>query len=147
MTERKPWSLRGTARRRLVAALCGGAILAGGAALRRVAAENPPSVTDVLRRQTQEMSDAVALGDVAVWERYVDAGAVYTTEDGTVQNRAQMLGFKPLPAGVSGTIRVVDFQATVHGTTAMTTYVQDEDETYHGHLLHCQYRVTETWLR
>ena len=56
-------------------------------------------------------------------------------------------GTKPLPEGVSGTIRVINFDAVVHGDVAVATYVDDEDETFHGHKLHCQYRTTDTWLK
>src|SRR5215203_3619455 len=53
---------------------------------------------EVLRRQTQEMIDAVTTGSAAVWERYLDAKAVYTAEDGTVQTKAQLVEqIKPLP--------------------------------------------------
>ncbi|HEY4594155.1 MAG TPA: DUF4440 domain-containing protein [Thermoanaerobaculia bacterium] len=102
----------------------------------------------VLQRQTQELMDAITHGKAEVWERYLDAKAVYTTEDGTVQTKAQMVeGTKPLPEGVSGSIKVIDFKATVHGPVAVTNYVSDEHEDYHGHKLHCQYRTTETWLK
>jgi hypothetical protein len=110
----------------------------------RAAAAEP--VADQLRRQTQEMADALVPGNAAVWDRYLDADAVYTTEDGTLVRKAQMLkDMKPLPAGVSGAIKVIDFAAVVSGPVAVTTYVDDEDETYHGHVLHCQYRETDTW--
>jgi hypothetical protein len=102
----------------------------------------------LLQRQTQEMMDAISNGAAAVWDRYLDPKAVYTTEDGTVQTKAQMVeGTKPLAEGVSGTIKVTDFQATVHGPVAVTNYVSDEHESYHGHELHCQYRSTDTWLK
>jgi hypothetical protein len=29
----------------------------------------------------------------------------------------------------------------------VTTHVDDEHETFHGHPLHCQYRATDTWLK
>ena len=29
----------------------------------------------------------------------------------------------------------------------MATYVNDENEDYHGHKLHCQYRTTDTWVK
>jgi hypothetical protein len=102
----------------------------------------------VLQRQTQELMDAITHGKAEVWERYLDPKAVYTTEDGTVQTKAQMVeGTRPLPEGVSGNIKVTDFQATVHGPVAVTNYVSDEHEDYHGHKLHCQYRTTDTWLK
>lgn len=105
-------------------------------------------VATVLRRQTQELQDATGAGAAAVWDRYLDAQAIYSTEDGTVLTKAQMLEqTKPLPEGVSGNIQVTDFKATVHGPVAVTTYVDDEHENYHGHQLHCQYRTTETWLK
>jgi hypothetical protein len=102
----------------------------------------------VLHRQTQELMDAITHGSAAVWDRYLDAKAIYTAEDGTLQTKAQMVeGTKPLPAGVSGSIKVIDFKATVHGPVAITNYVSDEYEDYHGHKLHCQYRTTDTWLK
>src|SRR4051794_19451700 len=98
----------------------------------------------VLQRQTQEMVDAITAGKAAVWDRYLDPQAIYTTEDGTLQTKAQMVeGTKPLPEGVSGDIKVTDFKAAVHGPVAVANYVLDEHETYHGHKLHCQYRTTD----
>ncbi len=44
--------------------------------------------TAVLQRQTQEMMDAIGAGSAAVWDRYLDPKAVYTTEDGTIQTKA-----------------------------------------------------------
>jgi hypothetical protein len=115
------------------------------------AATATPATEDagaVLHRQTQELMDAITHGSAAVWDRYLDAKSIYTAEDGTLQTKAQMVeGTKPLPAGVSGNIKVIDFKATVHGPVAITNYVSDEHEDYHGHKLHCQYRTTDTWLK
>jgi hypothetical protein len=112
------------------------------------AAPAPEDAGAVLHRQTQELMDAITHGSAAVWDRYLDAKSIYTAEDGTLQTKAQMVeGTKPLPAGVSGNIKVIDFKATVHGPVAITNYVSDEHEDYHGHKLHCQYRTTDTWLK
>jgi len=54
---------------------------------------------------------------------------------------------RPFPPGISGSIRILDYDAAVHGDTAFATYVNDESEDYHGAKLHCQYRTTETWAR
>jgi hypothetical protein len=121
-----------------------------GAVLLSAATAMPASedAAAVLHRQTQELMDAITHGSAAVWDRYLDAKAIYTAEDGTLQTKAQMVeGTKPLPAGVSGDIKVIDFKATVHGPVAITNYVSDEHEDYHGHKLHCQYRTTDTWLQ
>lgn len=105
-------------------------------------------VAALLQRQTQEMIDAITSGESQVWGRYLDEKVVYTSEDGTVLTKAELVEqIKPLPPGVSGTIKVVDFKAALHGDVAVASYVSDEHETYHGHELHCQYRTTDTWLR
>lgn len=105
-------------------------------------------VRETLHRQTQEMYDAVAVGHAEVWERYLDAAAVLTTEDGTLLDKAQMVRqIRPLPPGVGGSIRVIDFKVALHGATAVATHVEDEDESYHGQALHCQYRSTDTWMQ
>jgi ketosteroid isomerase-like protein len=110
-----------------------------------VAAENVP---DLLRRQTQELVDAIATGSAAVWDRYLDEGLRYVDESGKVLTKKEMVeGTKPLPEGVSGTIKVTEFDAVVHGDVAVATYVNDENEDFHGHRLHCQYRTTDTWLK
>ena len=112
------------------------------------AASQGENTAAVLQRQTQEMVDAITDGKAEVWNRYLDPQAIYTTEDGTLQTKAQMVeGIKPLPEGVSGDIKVTDFKATVHGQVAVANYVLDEHETYHGHKLHCQYRTTDTWQK
>jgi hypothetical protein len=109
-----------------------------------------PHVTDVksvLQRQTQEMLDAITTGSAAVWDRYLDSAVSYTTEDGAHRSKREMVGdIHPLPKTISGSIRIVEFTASVHGNVAVTTHVDDEHETFHGHRLHCQYRSTDTWL-
>src|SRR5512144_2721266 len=110
-----------------------------------VAAETVP---DTLRRQTQELVDAIGTGSAAVWERYLDERDRYVDESGTVMTKKQMVdGTKPLPEGVSGSISVTGFDAVVDGDVAVATYVDDENEDFHGHQLHCQYRTTDTWLK
>jgi ketosteroid isomerase-like protein len=105
-------------------------------------------VAGVLQRQTQELVDAIATGSAAVWDKYLDKDLRYVDESGRVLTKKQMLeDIKPLPGGVSGTIRVTDFDAVVHGNVAVATYVNDEDEDFHGHKVHCQYRTTDTWKK
>ena len=105
-------------------------------------------VKDVLQRQTQELFDALGSGKTAVWERYLDPEVRYVDESGAVAGKKEMVeGVRPLPAGVSGTIRVTDYDARVHGDVAVATWVADENETYHGRELHCRYRTTDTWRR
>ena len=102
----------------------------------------------LLEKQTQEMCNAVAVGDARVWDRYLDDRVVIRTEDGMLHDKAGTLkDLQPLPAGVSGRIVVVYFVARVHNDTAVTTYTLDEHENYHGHSLHCRYLATDTWMK
>jgi uncharacterized protein DUF4440 len=103
---------------------------------------------EVLRRQTQELFDAVSAGKAAVWEKYLDANVRYVDESGAVMTKKEMVeGIRPLPEGVSGTIEVTGFDVALHGSVAVATHVEDEHENYHGAKLHCQYRTTDTWLK
>ncbi len=112
------------------------------------AARSEESVADLLRRQSQELIDALTHGTPAVWEKYLDPDARYVDESGQVMTKKQMVGdIRPLPAGVSGSLRITEYEAVVHGDVAFATYVNDESEDYHGHALHCQYRTTETWKK
>ncbi len=102
----------------------------------------------VLKRQTQELADAVGAGSVAVWDKYLDSQVLFVDESGAVATKKEMLDqLKPLPEGVSGSITVMDFTVADHGDVAATTYVEDEHESDHGHALHCQYRATDTWKK
>jgi hypothetical protein len=106
------------------------------------------SVQETLHRQTQELMDAIAIGGASVWERYLDANVRYVDETGKVLTKKEMVeATKPLAQGVSGTIRVTEFEVADHGDVAVATHVDDETEDYHGHILHCQYRGTDTWLK
>jgi len=105
-------------------------------------------VRETLQRQTQELLDALATGAASVWDRYLDPGIRFVDESGKVLGKKEMVeGAKGLPPGVSGSIRVLDFDTAIHGETAVTTYVADEDEVFHGHKLHCQYRSSDTWKK
>ncbi len=117
----------------------------GAAARGSVSAED---LAKVLGRQIQEMSDAVAAGDAAVWDRYLAPEVIYTGEDASVKNRSQLLAdLKPLPKNISGIIKVTDLHVVPHGDIAIATYVLAEIEIYFGQTLHASYRETDTWQR
>jgi hypothetical protein len=110
----------------------------------------PPEqgVPELLRRQTQELFDAISSGSREPWEKYLDADVRYGDESGAVAGKKEMVeGVRPLPAGVSGTIRVTDFDAALHGDVAVATYATDEHEAFHGAQLHCRYRSVDTWKK
>lgn len=119
-------------------------------ALLVVLAATPPAedVPAQLRARTAQLLDAITNGDPSVWEQAMEANARVIDENGEVLDRKAMVaGVRPLPAGISGAIRPVDFQATVLGDIALTTYVADEDENFHGAKIHARYRMGDTWVR
>ena len=110
--------------------------------------QSSPKETETLRTLDQALLDAFAPGDVAVWNRALAPDAIYVDENGAILHRKEFLDqLKPLPAGTSGHIRISDYQAHISGMLATVVHKDDEEENYHGQLLHAQYLTTETWQR
>ena len=62
----------------------------------------PEDTAKLLERQTQELLDAINFGPSAVWEAYLDPGAIYVDESGVVLSKKEMVeGIRPLPEAVS----------------------------------------------
>jgi ketosteroid isomerase-like protein len=104
--------------------------------------------SDLLKRQTQEMYDALVPGDARVWDRYLDAAALVTDENGVMTDKKQTVAqIAPLPKGISGAIAVTQWRVAFHGDVAVATHVADEHEDFHGQHLHALYRTTATWVK
>jgi len=102
----------------------------------------------MLEKKTQALFDAIGAGDASRWRADLDEHVLFTTEEGEVLDKQKLVDqIRPLPPGVQGQIRVQDFKAVVRGGIAVTSYIADEDETFHGQKLHCQYRSTDTWVK
>jgi hypothetical protein len=127
-------------RRTLVTAV----LAAAGGGPARAAA----SRTQDLEALTQRLADALAPGRKDVWAALLHPKFVSTDENGAVFDRDRFLAnLTPLPSGASGTLRVIDFVARDLGGLAVTTYVLDEVEQFHGETLRSQYRNTDSWVR
>ncbi len=111
-----------------------------------------PNVTDknvaVLRAKDQALLDAIAPGERKVWDQALAADAVYVDENGNVIERTEFLRqLEPLPAGASGTIKIASYSTHIAGDLATVVHTDDEEENYHGQMLHARYLTTETWRR
>lgn len=111
---------------------------------------NSPNMADknveLLRAKDQALLDAIAPGNRKVWDRALAADAVYVDENGTVIERAEFLKqLEPLPAGASGIIKIASYSAHIAGDLATVVRTDDEEENYHGQMLHARYLTTETW--
>jgi hypothetical protein len=100
-----------------------------------------------LRRNTQALLDAIAPGDVAVWDKLVDAEALFVDENDVVRTKAQMLAeLKPLGAGLAGNIAIDEFKVALHANVAVVTHEDNEYLNYHGQVLRSRFRNADTWL-
>jgi uncharacterized protein DUF4440 len=105
-------------------------------------------VTELLKRQTQELMDAIAPGHAEVWQRYLHKDVVYLDENGVVYDKERLVSeLTPLPAGLIGDIEVDKFQVSRHGDTAVAAGEVQEHLDYHGQNLATRFRFVDTWLR
>jgi hypothetical protein len=83
--------------------------VAGCAAPRKLATQQPIPTQSVaeteLRRNTQDLLDAVAPGNRAVWDRLLDSAVIQVDENDVVHGKAEILaGLEPLPTGLVGNL-------------------------------------------
>ena len=103
--------------------------------------------TQELRAICQELIDAVAPGNVGVWQKYLDDRLVRVDENGVMQTKAQMLKeLTPLPPGLAGSMAIDSFKVELHGNVAVAAYEMQEHLDYHGQPLASRYRASDTWL-
>jgi hypothetical protein len=100
-----------------------------------------------LVRNTQELFDAVAIGDQAPWKKYFAEDAMYFDEKGRNMNKAALVkDIAPLPKGYSGTIKIAKVQSHIEGNIAILSYDMDETETNYGQNLTARYQATDRRL-
>ena len=117
--------------------------------LQASAAQAVPSKLAIeLRAKDQALLDAVAPGDRATWERTLLPDAIYVDENGATMTRSELLkDFEPLPPGMSGQIRIVNYEVKELGDTALVIHRDEEHENYYGQQLVATYLTTGTWVR
>jgi Domain of unknown function (DUF4440) len=109
---------------------------------------NQAGVAEELKRATQELMSAVAPGDWAVWDKYLDDSLLYTSEDGRTLTKAQLKDeMKPLPPGFSGSIELERADVRQYGDTAVVSHDELEREEVFGQKLVSHYHITDTWIR
>jgi Domain of unknown function (DUF4440)/Domain of unknown function (DUF3471) len=100
-----------------------------------------------LVRNTQELFDATAAGDPAPWVKYFADDSMYFDEKGRSMDKAALVkDVSPLPAGYSGSIKLVNPRSKIQGNTAVLSYNLDETETIFGQNLTARYHGTDTWM-
>lgn len=111
---------------------------------------SPPRADDAaiqLERKTQELLDAIAAGNREPWVRYLHDDLIYAAEDGSIKSKPQLLEeLQPLPKQIWGKLRVAHFRTVRSGSTAVCSYVTEEEEGYYGQVIHARYQSTDTWI-
>lgn len=101
-----------------------------------------------IARYEQEMADAIAAGNVAVWDKYLDPQVIYAEEDGSYKGKAAMLKeIQPLPKGLSGEIKPELLSYAEDGDTAVALFRQNEIEHYYGQTIHASYLTNTVWKK
>jgi len=112
------------------------------------AAAPAADVTQELRARDQALLDAIAPGNVKLWDAALAANFVYVDENGVVMSRADFLKqLTPLPPGASGMLAIASYSVELSGDVATVVHKDDEHENYHGQSLFAQYLQTETWQK
>lgn len=102
----------------------------------------------LIAHQEQEMADAVAVGDAAVWDKYLDASVIYAEEDDSYKGKADMLNeIRPLPKGLGGEIKIFLLSYNEDGDTAVALFRQVETEHYYGQTIHANYLTNTVWKK
>src|SRR5438093_5667132 len=113
-----------------------------------VYAADVPITQDELVRRTQELYDAVVPSNQAPWKKSCAADCILADQKARLFDKPKLIAdITPLPAGYSGTIKIVNAQSRIIGDTAILSYDADETETIFGQNLKARYHVTDTWLQ
>jgi len=104
------------------------------------------NVSEDLVAREQQLMNAIAAGDTAVWLRYLHEDCLIAVEDGSTTTRQKLVSdIKPLPKGYVGKINVIEPKVQRYGDTAVISYIADEYLELYGQKIHTQYRQTNTW--
>ncbi len=102
---------------------------------------------DELVRRTQEMMDAVVPGNRGPWEKYYAEDAMHFDEKGRGMDKAALVkDVSPMPAGYSGSIKIVRPKSHIEGNIAILSYDMVETETIFGQNMTARYHATDTWM-
>jgi ketosteroid isomerase-like protein len=121
------------------------------ATLALTAAAPQPSATSVIqliRKQSQEFSDASAKGDVKTLARLLDDNVTFVNENGEIGTKKDLTAGGPPPPtpGVTNELVQRDLHVQLYGTTAVTSFVDESTLRFHGQVLVSTFRSTEVWI-
>jgi hypothetical protein len=105
-------------------------------------------VAALIRRQSQEFSDASASNDTATLAKYLDDRVVFINEGGDIATKKDII--TPGPAGpenVSNHLVQTDFNIEIHGNVAVTSFTDNATVKVGEQTVKPRFRSTEVWLQ
>jgi ketosteroid isomerase-like protein len=107
----------------------------------------PDDVAAIIKRQSQEFSDASATGDSAMFARLLDDRVIFMNETGAIATKKDILsGGKP-PAGMTNTLVQSDYAMQLRGNVAVTSFTDNSTVSFAGgQTAHAKYRSTDVLL-
>lgn len=108
-----------------------------------------PDTSALLLQKTQAFSDAGQRGDGAAMGPMLNDKVIFFNEGGDQATKSDMTASVPAakPTGVSTKMTVTDWHCEVHSDVAVTSFIDDQQQDFHGQPVHARYRSVETWLR
>jgi hypothetical protein len=105
-------------------------------------------VSKILKEKTQTFSDAGQRGDGRKMGAVLDDGVTFFNENGDRSTKAEMSqGASPPPAGVKTRMTIEDWACRTYGDVAVTSFIDDQQQDFHGQPVHARFRSVETWRK
>src|SRR5215510_14597226 len=106
------------------------------------------ATVEQLKRATQELLDAVAPGDVAVWRKYLAEDCIYADEEGNVKTKQDLLNeLRPLPKGYLGSIKMGEPKVLAQENVIVLSHRDCEELELYGQKLVTYFHSTDTWAK
>src|SRR5262245_7983098 len=110
--------------------------------------ESATETVERLKQATQDLLDAIAPGNKAVWERYMAAGSIYADEEGRTLTKDELIKeLNPLPSGYVGSIKIGDIKTLVQDGVVVLSHRDREELQLYGQTIVTYFHMTNTWAK
>jgi ketosteroid isomerase-like protein len=102
----------------------------------------------LVRRLSQQFSDASAAGDAAVFARLLNDDVVFMNEGGEIATKADIIaGAQPARPGVKNELVQDDFHVVFIGDVAVTSFTDHATVHFFAQVMRPDFRSTEVWKK
>ena len=112
-----------------------------------LASASAADVSALLLHRTQAFSDAGQQGKGSTMARYLDDAVVFFNEGGDRAAKADLAQDGSPAPGADRTITTTDWDCTLHGDVAVTSFVDVVEQGPAGQRQRSRFRSVETWLK